>query len=67
MAPAALELRKLLKRLDNLFATQQQDVQAIIRALRDIVENVEMLSEDAKDNPARLLFGEPPPRQKPGE
>jgi len=67
VAPAALELRKLLKRLDNLFATQQQDVQAIIRALRDVMENVETLSEDAKDNPARLLFGEPPPRQKPGE
>jgi paraquat-inducible protein B len=66
-APAALELRKTLRRLSNLVATQEQDIQATIGALRDVLENVQALSEDAKDNPSRLLFGEPPPRERPGE
>jgi ABC-type transporter Mla subunit MlaD len=65
--PAVVDLRKTLRRLDNLLATQEQDIRAIIGALRKVLENVETLSEDAKDNPSRLLFGEPPPREDRGE
>jgi paraquat-inducible protein B len=65
--PAVVDLRKTLRRLDNLLATQEQDIRAIIGALRKVLENVETLSEDAKDNPSRLLFGDPPPREDRGE
>jgi paraquat-inducible protein B len=66
-APAVLEMRKILRELSNLLSNQSQDIEAIIRGLRQVTENVEALSEDAKDNPSRLLFGEPPPRQNTGE
>jgi len=65
--PAALELRKALRELSQLISSQEQDIRTIIGALRDVMENVQTLSEDAKDNPSRLLFGEPPPHEKPGE
>jgi len=66
-APAVLEMRKVLRELGNLLSNQSQDIEAIIRGLRQVTENVEAISEDAKNNPSRLLFGDPPPRQNTGE
>ncbi len=67
VGPAVLQLRKVTRRLDNLMASQQQDIEAILRGLRTITDNAAALSEDAKDNPSRVLFGDPPPRRQPGE
>lgn len=65
-APAAsADLRALLRRLDRLVATQQQDLESIIAALRRTMSNVEGLSEDASSNPSRVLFGDPPNRLAP--
>ena len=66
-APAVVEIRKVLRELSTLLSNQSQDIEAIIRGLRQVTENVEALSEDAKDNPSRLLFGDPPPRESKGE
>ena len=57
----------MLRELSTLLSNQSQDIEAIIRGLRQVTENVEALSEDAKDNPSRLLFGDPPPRESKGE
>jgi len=64
---AAEDIRLLARRLESLMAAQQQNLGAIIVALRQTIENAEALTEDARRNPSRLLFGDPPPRLAPGE
>lgn len=66
-APAAIELRRLLRELNGLLANERQDIQLIITNLRQVLENAAALSEDAKNNPSRMIFGAPPPRITPGE
>ena len=65
--PAMISLRKTALRLDNLLASQQRDIEAVIVGLRKTIENITALSEDAGKNPSRVLFGSPPPRTNPGE
>lgn len=65
--PMAEYLRRMTRRLDNVVAVESEDLQAIIGNLRRTSANVEAVTEDAKENPSRLLFGNPPPRRKPGE
>ncbi|HEY7089984.1 MAG TPA: MlaD family protein [Tepidisphaeraceae bacterium] len=56
------DLRRLARQLENLVSEQQQDVQMIIAGLRRTLDNTTQLTDDARQNPSRLLFGEPPPR-----
>jgi phospholipid/cholesterol/gamma-HCH transport system substrate-binding protein/paraquat-inducible protein B len=64
--PAALaELRKILRRLDGLIATQQQDVEEVIENIRLFSENMREFSENIKRSPSQLLRGKPPPPSKP--
>jgi paraquat-inducible protein B len=65
--PAAVELRRVLRQISEILTSQGQDIQAIIAGLRDFVENAAEVAEDAKNNPSRVLFGEPPPRTRIGE
>lgn len=65
--PAMVRLRKTAQRLDNLLASQQRDIEAVIIGLRRTMENITALSEDASENPSRVLFGSPPPRTNPGD
>ena len=65
--PAMIALRKTALRLDNLLASQQRDIEAVILGLRKTVENISALSEDAAENPSRVIFGSPPPRTHPGD
>jgi len=65
-APAALaDLRRLIRRADTLIATQSDDLRTIVLNLRQITDNLETLSESAKDYPSQLLLGEPPPKEEP--
>lgn len=57
---AASDLRRLVRRLDALLATEHADLEAILTGLRQ-------LTEDASRNPSRALFGKPPPRRAAGE
>ena len=34
----------------------------LIRSLKDTAANIEAITADAKENPARILFGSPPPK-----
>jgi ABC-type transporter Mla subunit MlaD len=65
-APAAAELRRVLRELSNLLSSQGQDIQAIVVNLRRFLENAAEVTEDAKSNPSRMLFGAPPPRTQVG-
>ncbi len=65
-APAAIaDLRRLIRRADTLIATQSDDLRTIVLNLRQITDNLETLSESAKDYPSQLLLGEPPPKESP--
>jgi ABC-type transporter Mla subunit MlaD len=62
-ASAAMgELRRVARRLDALLAGNRHDLEATVGALRHTLDNVEYMSQDARQNPSRMLFGEPPPQ-----
>jgi ABC-type transporter Mla subunit MlaD len=63
---ASVELRRALRKVDSLLSTQTQDLESIVVNLRRVMEGGAALVEDAKSNPSRALFGEPPPRFQPG-
>lgn len=66
-APAAAELRIVLREVESLIASQRQDLESIVLNLRRVLENTNAITQDAKQNPSRILFGEPPPRINPGD
>lgn len=53
-----------LRRVNQLLAGKDADIQTTLENLRSVSENLRELSENAKRYPAQLLFGEPPPRTK---
>lgn len=66
--PAAAEdVRQLVRRLNAVIAESQNNVERSLGILRSVLENLDAITSDAKSNPSRLLFGEPPPRIRPGE
>jgi len=65
-APAATEIRRVMKEVQTLLASQQQDIESIVTNLRRVMENANAITQDAKQNPSQLLLGQPPPHLKPG-
>lgn len=65
--PAAADARRILRQLDTLLSSQSQDLESIVANLRRVLQNAAAVTEDAKSNPSRLLFGEPPPHITPGK
>lgn len=67
LAPGATaEARRLIQRLGTILSSQQADLEIIVQQLRKTTENLRKITEDASDNPSRLLFGDPPPTVRPG-
>ena len=64
---AMVELRRSLREVNGLLATQRQDIESVIVNLRRVLENTATLTGDLKENPSRALFGQPPPHRRPGE
>lgn len=58
---AAVQLKRLLRSLDDLVINERDDVSALVEDLRSVLRNLDELTGDVKQNPARLFFGEPPP------
>ena len=54
------QLQKTLRRIDQLAAGKDNDLEITLGNLRVLTENLKELSENAKRFPAQLLFGEPP-------
>ena len=57
---SVVQLQKTLRRLDQLVAGKDGDIEAALENLRVLTGNLRELSENAKRFPAQLLFGEPP-------
>jgi phospholipid/cholesterol/gamma-HCH transport system substrate-binding protein/paraquat-inducible protein B len=53
-------LREVLRGIDNLLSSQQQDIAITVRNIRAASENLKELTENARKYPAQVLFGEPP-------
>lgn len=64
-APAVGEVLRITRRVNNLLASQQRDIELLIQNLRRLSENLDAISENAKANPSGVLFGEPPPKINP--
>ena len=54
-------LELTLRRVDQLVLSNQGELTETLTNLKAISENLRELTEDAKRNPSRLLFGDPPP------
>lgn len=64
--PAAAELRQAVREVNALLISQRQDIESILYNLRRVMENAEAVTEGMRENPSRVIFGEPPPRRNPG-
>jgi len=64
--PALIDVQRAVRRIDRLVATQEVSFDEAMRELTAALRNLNSLSEDAKRNPSRMLFGDPPPKTKPG-
>lgn len=58
---AAVQLKRLLRSLDDLVADERGDVNSIVQDLKNVLRNLDELTGDVKQNPSRLIFGGPPP------
>jgi ABC-type transporter Mla subunit MlaD len=59
--PKALaHLESILARLDRIFGGGEPDLRRTLENVRQITDNLRDLTEDAKRNPSRLIFGAPP-------
>ena len=62
---AIADLRKLLREVNALVASQRDEVQGILQQSKQVFENLNDLTGDAKRNPSRLFFGAPPAKVNP--
>ena len=67
LTPTLDDLRRAVRRIDRLIASQQANIGSVIDELNKAMANIRALTEDAKQNPSRILFGDPPPRSKSGD
>ncbi len=64
--PQALnDLRILLINVSDAVASQRGEVRSILRNTDKTMENLSRITGDAKKNPARLFWGEPPVHKEP--
>lgn len=59
-------LRQAMRRLDQLIAGQQPEIETAIENLRATSESLRETGETLRQNPSQVLFGDPPPRRFPG-
>lgn len=54
------QLRGTVQRVNQIVASEQQNVHSIVENLGIVMSNLESFTADAKQYPSRVLFGEPP-------
>ena len=53
--------------LNAVVSNEEYDLRRLLTALRETAENLEALSERARNDPPQLLFSKPPRKLAPGE
>ena len=56
----AVQLERLLRNLSDLVAADSDNVGAILEQTRTLLDNLNAITGDMRQNPSRLIFGEPP-------
>jgi len=59
---ASGQLKRALRRFDELLFNQHQDIEVTLDNVRIISENLKELTDNAKKYPSQFIFGEPPGR-----
>ncbi len=67
LVPAIGEYRDIGATVDDFIASELPEIRVLIAALARTAQNLAELVEEAKQDPAQVLFGAPPPRLAPGE
>jgi hypothetical protein len=65
VGPAVADLRRVLRELHVLLASQRNEIDSVISNLQKVSENAAEVTEDMTANPSRVLFGNPPPKITP--
>lgn len=60
------EIKKAIRRIDNMISSQQYDIEVMIENLRLISSNIRELTENIKRYPSEIIFGKPPAPSKLG-
>ena len=66
LTPTLDQYRLLGAELTSFLESESYELRQLITALRQTSQNLEQLSERAKQDPSQLLFGQPPPKLAPG-
>ena len=53
--------------LNSLVSAEEYEIRRLLSALRETAENLELLTERAREDPPRMLFSNPPRKLAPGE
>ncbi|MFM1804217.1 MAG: hypothetical protein RL136_1096 [Planctomycetota bacterium] len=53
--------------LNSLVSDEEYEIRRLLSALRETAENLELLTERAREDPPRMLFSNPPRKLAPGE
>jgi ABC-type transporter Mla subunit MlaD len=64
---AAAEFGRLVEEARSTLADDRDDLHSIMEDLRRAADDAAILTDDARQNPARVLFGKPPPPPKAGK
>jgi ABC-type transporter Mla subunit MlaD len=61
LGPALVDLRRMLRDLNAIISTNKAEIDMLITDLSRASANTAELTDDAKRNPSRTIFGEAPP------
>ena len=61
-----VQLKQTLRRFNNIVSGEEENIEVSTENLRLITGNLRELTESARRYPSQLIFGDPPPRSKPG-
>lgn len=64
---AISDLRSILHDTQGILTEDREDLHSILTDLRRAAANTAIVTDDARQNPARVLFGQPPAHLKEGE
>jgi paraquat-inducible protein B len=66
-ADSLAEVHRLVRNINLLLSSEQQNIHDALSDLRDMMDNASAVTGDARLNPSRLIFGQPPGKPPVGE
>lgn len=60
------QVQTAVDRIDRLVVSERRDIQVILNNMREVTNNLEALTQSARQYPSRVFFGGPPSKAKAG-